>query len=261
MCQGRIPNVWDRPREEMDVEEARPQNAPPWMNFAMDPERWTEMAYSSLGGSKAAFELLQRRRVRLALNRVDLICGLSDELRDKVQATAEFETMRLDATLASLISDAPRNPTQEQYRMFWNGIQKWIEPYRSLGIAPAGQSVNRPRTLWQKVLQSHLSPAQQKALQVDEAKRNVMIRATHSLEVILRLSRRLGLTARQRVSLEAYGRANPDAWSSLEMAWATLQSFPEEEKRKLLRPAQIEQLRSNLETSNDLQAVMVLGVE
>lgn len=261
-AQDKIPSVLDRRKEEdADVEEDKDdlqrQNPRIVVNFAMDPERWSEMAYSSLGGSKATFEQLQRRRVRRTLNRIELVCGLSSELREKVQATAELETQRLDLAIASLVADAPRKPSQEEYQEFYQQIWKVIQPYQQVPQSNAG-SIN---ALWQKVLRGHLTSEQQSAIAADAAKRIAIRKKTQRLEVLLNLSRLLGLNTKQRTALEAYGESNPDVWSNFETAWATLQAFPDKEKHNMFRPAQIERLSKPLETSMDIRPIMQMEMD
>jgi hypothetical protein len=71
------------------------------MQFEMEPERWLEMAYGSLGGTRATFEQSLRRRVRKTLNRIEQLCGISEDMRIKVNATADLEFQRLDADITA----------------------------------------------------------------------------------------------------------------------------------------------------------------
>ena len=76
----KIPRAFDRNRPEPEEEpEAPKKNA--MVNFAMDPDRWSDVIYSQLGGSEATFEQQQRRRVRSTVNRIELICGIDEATR------------------------------------------------------------------------------------------------------------------------------------------------------------------------------------
>ncbi len=245
----KIPRIFDRnPPEPEEEVQAPPKNA--MVNFAMDPDRWIDVIYSQLGGSESTFEQFQRRRARIALNRIELICGLDEPLREKVQATADLEIQRFKTEVLTLASQAPRNPTQEEYQEFYNRIHKLTQKYQ-----PRVLNQSQP-SLWQKVLTSNLQDNQQSAIKKETDKRAEYREKTLRLETILRVSRRLGLTANQREKLEAYAQSQPENWKTFERAWQTLQSFPEKEKQNILTNEQIQELRKALETTDDLQLVV-----
>ena len=245
----KIPRIFDRnPPEPEEEVQAPPTTA--MVNFAMDPDRWIDVIYSQLGGSESTFEQFQRRRARIALNRIELICGLDEPLREKVQATADLEIQRFKTEVLTLASQAPRNPTQEEYQEFYNRIHKLTQKYQ-----PRVLNQSQP-SLWQKVLTSNLQDSQQSAIKKETDKRAEYREKTLRLETILRVSRRLGLTANQREKLEAYAQSQPENWKTFERAWQTLQSFPEKEKQNILTNEQIQELRKALETTDDLQLVV-----
>ncbi|MFN4904931.1 MAG: hypothetical protein ACK5LQ_06845, partial [Planctomycetota bacterium] len=148
----KIPRAFDRNRPEPEEEvEAPKKNA--MVNFAMDPDRWTDVIYSQLGGSEATFEQQQRRRVRSTINRIELICTIDEKIREKVQETAELEIQRFKTEVLALATQGPRNPTQEEYSEFYNKVFKLTERFRQQNQPNAA----RKMPLWQKVLYSNLS--------------------------------------------------------------------------------------------------------
>jgi hypothetical protein len=247
----KIPRAFDRNRPEPEEEvEAPKKNA--MVNFAMDPDRWTDVIYSQLGGSEATFEQQQRRRVRSTINRIELICTIDEKIREKVQETAELEIQRFKTEVLALATQGPRNPTQEEYSEFYNKVFKLTERFRQQNQPNAA----RKMPLWQKVLYSNLSDQNKEELEKDNRKRAEYRQQVVRLEVLLRISRRLGLTSKQREKLEPYTLSNTEAWKTLDQAWQTLQQFPEKEKREIFTPEQIQELKKPLEHSDDLQLVI-----
>lgn len=247
----KIPRAFDRNRPEPEEEpEAPKKNA--MVNFAMDPDRWSDVIYSQLGGSEGTFEQQQRRRVRSTVNRIELICGIDEATREKVQATAELEIQRFKTEVMALAAQGPRNPTQEEYSEFYNKVFKLTERFRVQGQPPNTKKL----PLWQKVLFSNLSEQQKKEIEKDNQKRAEYRQQVARIEVLMRISRRLGLTSKQREKLEPYTTANTEAWKSLDQAWQALQQFPEKEKREIFSPEQIQELKKPLEQSDDLQLVI-----
>jgi len=221
----------------------------------MDRGRWIDMVYGQLGGNEATFDQAYRRRVRLALNRIELICGITDSLREKVQATADLESQRLKTDILTLINDAPMRLTQKQYSDFYQRIWKLIQPYQSR----MNQGNNQDNeALWRKVLKSQLDEKQQQQIAEDAAKRTEYRENIQRLETVLKISRRLGLNRNQRINLDKQSQTHPNNWQNLDMAWNTLQALPDAEKRSWFTPFQLEQLKKPLETTNDLQVVIVV---
>ena len=247
----KIPRAFDRNRPEPEEEpEAPKKNA--MVNFAMDPDRWSDVIYSQLGGSEATFEQQQRRRVRSTVNRIELICGIDEATREKVQATAELEIQRFKTEVMALAAQGPRNPTQEEYSEFYNKVFKLTERFRVQGQPPNTKKL----PLWQKVLFSNLSEQHKQEIEKDNQKRAEYRQQVARIEVLMRISRRLGLTSKQREKLEPYTASNTEAWKSLDQAWQALQQFPEKEKREIFSPEQIQELKKPLEQSDDLQLVI-----
>ena len=247
----KIPRAFDRNSPEPEEEpEAPKKNA--MVNFAMDPDRWSDVIYSQLGGSETTFEQQQRRRVRSTVNRIELICGIDEATREKVQATAELEIQRFKTEVLALAAQGPRNPTQEEYSEFYNKVFKLTERFRV-----QGQAINTKKLpLWQKVLFSNLSEQHKQEIETDNQKRAEYRQQVVRIEVLMRISRRLGLTSKQREKLEPYTASNTEAWKSLDQAWQSLQQFPEKEKRDLFTPEQIRELKKPLDQSDDLQLVI-----
>jgi len=250
-----IPRAIDREREAAEEPAEIDDKQDRGRLIEMDRGRWIDMVYGQLGGNEATFDQNYRRRVRLSLNRIDLICGISETLREKVQATAELESQRLKADILTLINDAPLRLTQQQYSDFYQRIWKLIQPYQSQ--MNQGNNQNG-EALWRKVLTSQLNEVQQKQITEDAAKRTAFREDIQRLETILKISRRLGLSRDQRNNLDKQSQTHPNNWQNLDMAWNTLQALPDAEKRSWFTPFQLEQLKKPLETTNDLQVVIVV---
>ncbi|MFN9985502.1 MAG: hypothetical protein ACK52S_08100, partial [Pirellula sp.] len=251
----KIPRAIDRDREAVEDPAEIDDKQGGDRLIEMDRGRWIDMVYGQLGGNEATFDQNYRRRVRLALNRIDLICGISDTLREKVQATAELESQRLKADILTLINDAPTRLTQKQYSDFYQRIWKLIQPYQSR----MNQGNNQDgEALWRKVLTSQLDDKQQQKITEDAAKRTAYREDVQRLETVLKITRRLGLSRDQRTNLDKQSQTHPNNWQNLDMAWNTLQALPDAEKRSWFTPFQLEQLKKPLETTNDLQVVIMV---
>jgi hypothetical protein len=247
----KIPRAFDRNRPEPEEEiEAPKKNA--MVNFAMDPDRWIDVIYSQLGGSEATFEQQQRRRVRSTLNRIDLICSIDEKVREKVQATAELEIQRFKTEVLALAGQGPLNPTQEEYSEFYSKVFKLTERFRQQNQPNNSKAM----PLWQKVLFSNLSKSQKDDLEKDHQKRTEYRQQIVRLEVLQRVSRRLGLTSKQRDKLEPYLLSDTESWKTLDQAWQTLQQFPEKEKKDIFTFEQMQELKKPLEQTDDLQLVI-----
>jgi len=249
-----IQRLLDREADIPD-EPPEPKRAVVQNRFEMDERRWTEQIFAQLGGSEATFEQALRRRVRLFLNRVDLLITPSEALREKVLATVELEIQRFKTDVQVLVSEAPENPTQEEYQNFYQRVWQLIQPYQ----AQAWMDNNSPKTpLWKKVFQTQLSTEERATLSAENADRKRFEADVSKLEVLLQVTRRLGLTATQRVKLEEYGKSMPSQWPNLDVAWQVLQQFPEKTKSELFTPYQIEQLKKPLDRSDDLQPIILM---
>jgi hypothetical protein len=110
--------------------------------------------------------------------------------------------------------------------------------------------------LWQKVLFSNLNQLQKNDLEKDQQKRTEYRQQIVRLEVLQRVSRRLGLTSKQRDKLEPYLLSDTESWKTLDQAWQTLQQFPEKEKKDIFTLEQMQELKKPLEQTDDLQLVI-----
>jgi hypothetical protein len=242
--------------EDVSDEPPEPKRAVVQNRFEMDERRWTEQIFAQLGGSEATFEQALRRRVRLFLNRVDLLIPPSEALREKVLATVELEIQRFKTDVQVLVSEAPENPTQEDYQNFYQRIWQLIQPYQAQPWVVDNNSQKTP--LWKKVFQTQLTTEERAVLSAENADRKRFEADVKKLEVLLQVTRRLGLTATQRVKLEEYGKSLPSQWPNLDVAWQVLQQFPEKTKSELFTPYQIEQLKKPLDQSDDLQPILMM---
>ncbi len=254
-AQEKIPSVLNRPTDSDTTDEPAVQARAGVQDVLFARDQLFDFAYQSLGGNKANFEQLFRRRVRLTLNRIDQLCSMSDGLKDKVLATAELERQRLDIDMASIVAEAPSRMTPQQFSAVNLKLQSILQRFQSKGSSVTVQMV----FLWQKVLYSQLSSDQLKDVQTDEQNRNLFRQKTQRLETILKLSRRLGLTAVQRKRLETYGASYSGSFQEFESAWLHLQALPESEKREWFTNEQIEELSNDLEQSNEVRLLIIDG--
>lgn len=259
---GKIPNSLNRNETEVNDEpEIRKGDEAQVMQFAMEPERWLEMAYGSLGGTPASFEQSLRRRVRKTLNRIEQLVGIDEELRTKVNATAELEAQRLDANLIALANEAPRRPTQQQYQDFHQKLWTLIGPFLQAAQQMLPGQADRQTTLWEKVLQSNLSEEDLEIVGADERLRTEYLNRIQRLETLMKVSRVLGLDSKQLSVLEKIADANPQAWITLESAWQTLASMPDVQQQEYFTETQRIRLSRPLEFTNDLQPVMIWNLQ
>lgn len=255
----KIPTALERdaatPEEPLEPKKLGGQN-----RFQMDESNWTDMVYNQLGGTEATFEVTFRRRVRLYLNRLEILIGMPDDVREKVLATADLEVQRFRSEIQAVLADAPKNPTQEEYQAFYQKLWEKIQPFQMRfwqGVRVAGSNAQAP--LWLKVMSTQLSNENKVVLKNDERDRLKFSKEVTRLEILLQISRRLGLTALQRSKLENYADSHPDQFSGFEMAWQVLQQLPEKTKNEMFTPYQTEQLKKPLETSDDLRPIVLFG--
>lgn len=254
---NKIPDALDRPLQEapaVEIRAVRRAGIQRLGNFAMDPERWNEMAYSYLGGSKAIFEQTMRKRIRRTMNRAELLCSIDESLREKVNATAEIELQRLDSEIAAAVSEAPKDPTQQEYQLFFQSLYNIVEPYAMEMHGQPNRS-SKPK-LWQKVFFSQLTSNQRIAMEEDEKKREAFRVQVRNLETVLKVARLLGLNHDQMARLENMARSQPNGWDSLDMAWSTLQAMPDAQLKELLTDVQRDRIRKPLEVTSDIQPVL-----
>ncbi|MFN7731078.1 MAG: hypothetical protein ACK5OB_04195 [Pirellula sp.] len=228
--------------------------------FQMDESNWTDMVYNQLGGTEATFEVMFRRRVRLYLNRLEILIGMQEDVREKVLATADLEVQRFRSEIQAVLADAPKNPTQEEYQNFYQTLWQKIQPFQMRlwqGARVAGSNTTTP--LWFKVLDTQLTKEHKAVLKSDERDRSAFSKDVARLDVLLQVSRRLGLTAVQRGKLESYSASHPDQFAAFETAWQVLQQLPEKTKNEMFTPYQGEQLKKPLETSDDLRPIILFG--
>lgn len=254
----KIPNALDRAVADPDDEpEPRKLGDARLMQFDMEPERWADMAYSTIAGNRGEFEQILRRRVRMVLNQIEQLCGTSPELREKVTEAADLEFQRLDADIAALVAEAPRRPTQEQYEVFYRKIDELTSPFRPAFFTGNAPGVTPRRTVWEKVLQRNLTEEQREIIETDKAKRAEYRSRVRRLEILLQVSRVLGLSSKQLQDLERVADASPAGWTSLEYAWSVLSAMPEAQQKEYFTESQRIRLSKPLEYTNDLRPVML----
>ncbi|MFN6130473.1 MAG: hypothetical protein ACK6DC_05960 [Planctomycetota bacterium] len=255
---SKIPNALNRTVQDSEEEsEPKEKGEDPLMQFPLEPERWIDMAYGALGGTRVSFEQSHRRKVRVTLNQIEQLVGVSDEVREKVKETAELEFQRLDADISALANSAPRRPSQAYYQTFYQKLGKIIEPYQQMMHVGFQVAKTRPKALWEKVLGSNLTDEQSEIVENDDRQRAAYSHRVQRLETLLQISRVLGLSSKQRKDLEGVADANPDAWISLEVCWTTLAAMPESQQKEYFTESQRIRLTRPLEYTNDLRPVMV----
>jgi hypothetical protein len=79
---SKIPNALNRTVQDSEEEsEPKEKGEDPLMQFPLEPERWIDMAYGALGGTRVSFEQSHRRKVRVTLNQIERSAGKSQRDR------------------------------------------------------------------------------------------------------------------------------------------------------------------------------------
>ena len=161
--------------DDPDGEEMWAQGAFPRMNRQM----LRESLFGALGGSENAFQKMKRESIRRELDRIEQICGLTEEQKLKIENAIEID---IDSKM-----------TIEQFQR----IQQNVYGYANQINSPGGDS----NEIWRKVLRSMLTMEQTDKLAQDKVLVEANRHRSRRLQILLQFQRKLGLVETQRASV------------------------------------------------------------
>lgn len=156
----------------------------------MDGQTMRESMFVALGGSEAAFEKLKREGIQRELDRINVICSLTDQQLEKLNKAIELDIQHVHAKFETALSNFDSKMTVQQFQQ----IQQEI--YAIAGTLNADSK--QDKDVWRKVLRSQLTIEQTIKIAEDRQKVEANQSRTRQLEILLLLQRKLGLTAAQR---------------------------------------------------------------
>ena len=159
----------------------------------MDRQTMRESMFGALGGSEAAFQKLKRESIRRELDRINVICSLTDEQQEKLNKAIEIDIQHVHAKIETALSKFDSKMTVQQFQQ----IQQEI--YAVTGTLNAVSK--QDGEVWRKVLRSQLTAEQSSKIEEDKQKVVANQSRTQQLKLLLRLQRKLGLTSKQRNAL------------------------------------------------------------
>jgi uncharacterized protein YggL (DUF469 family) len=176
---------------EDEDEEAWQQGAFP----RMTRQSMRESLFSGLGGSETAFQKTQREKIRREIDRVDSVCALTEEQKEKLDIAIDIEIQRLLAKIEMILGQFDSKMTVQQFQQMQVQVQQLV------GTIPSKKAETE---IWRRVLNSQLTPAQKQTLASDTeiADRNQL--RTNRLKILLSLQRKLGLTKTQREAINTW---------------------------------------------------------
>ncbi|MEQ1824330.1 MAG: hypothetical protein ABL921_00200 [Pirellula sp.] len=180
-----------RADEPEDLDDAWQQGAFP----RMTRQSMRESLFSGLGGSEAAFQKSRREKIRRELDRVNSICPLTDEQKEKLEMAIDIDIQHLLTKIETVLSKYDSKMTVQQFQ------QIQVEVQQLVGTIPSSKQENE---IWRKVLKSQLT-AEQKALLDQDMQLTEQNRLrTEQLKILLSLQRKLGLTKPQREAVSEW---------------------------------------------------------
>ena len=202
--------------EDVDVEDAViwGQGAFP----QMDRQTMRESMFGALGGSEAAFQKLKRESIRRELDRINVVCSLTDEQQEKLNKTA--------------LSKFESKMTVQQFQQIQQEIHAVTGTYNAIS--------KQDGEVWRKVLRAQLTAEQSKRIEEDKQKVEANQSRTQQLKILLRLQRKLGLTGKQRNALSEWIKEKKQSQFDFATIWKSLASVDDNQipftatQRKLL---------------------------
>ena len=175
--------------DDPDGEEMWAQGAFPRMNRQM----LRESLFGALGGSENAFQKMKRESIRRELDRIEQICGLTEEQKLKIENAIEIDIQQIHAKIETLLSEFDSKMTIEQFQR----IQQNVYGYANQINSPGGDS----NEIWRKVLRSMLTMEQTDKLAQDKVLVEANRHRSRRLQILLQFQRKLGLVETQRASV------------------------------------------------------------
>ena len=89
-----------------------------------------DMLYGSLGGSRQAFRRMRRDTIQRYIDRIDNVCKLSEDQKNKIDQSIEIDIARTEAKVASLLSEiqdaTPAAKKSAVYNEAWKSIHTML---------------------------------------------------------------------------------------------------------------------------------------
>lgn len=96
----------------------------------MDRQTMRESMFGALGGSEAAFQKLKRESIRRELDRINVICSLTDEQQEKLNKAIEIDIQHVHAKIETALSKFDSKMTVQQFQQ----IQQEIHAVTGLSL-------------------------------------------------------------------------------------------------------------------------------
>ncbi|MCE3019005.1 MAG: hypothetical protein ACK56W_18790 [Pirellula sp.] len=150
-----------------------------------------DMLYGSLGGSRQAFRRMRRDTIQRYIDRIDNVCKLSDEQKNKIDQSIEIDIARTESKVASLLSEIQDSTPGAKKNAVYNEAWKSIHTIQR-------EQANDASSLWRKVLKSSLTAEQNAKLEDDQKRILAREAEAKKMRLILLTQRKLGMHLAQR---------------------------------------------------------------
>lgn len=224
----------------------------------MDRQTMRESMFGALGGSEAAFQKLKRESIRRELDRINVICSLTDEQHEKLNKAIEIDIQHVHAKIETALSKFDSKMTVQQFQQ----IQQEIHAVTGTHNAVSKQDGE----VWRKVLRSQLTAEQSTRIEEDKQKVEANHSRTQQLKVLLRLQRKLGLTGKQRNALSEWIKEKKQTQFDFATIWKLLASvddnqipFTATQRKSLAQPLGPADL-ANMPTGEFRQFVVPMNI-
>jgi hypothetical protein len=198
----------------------------------MDRQTMRESMFGALGGSEAAFQKLKRESIRRELDRINVICSLTDEQQEKLNKAIEIDIQHVHAKIETALSKFESKMTVQQFQQIQQEIHAVTGTYNAIS--------KQDGEVWRKVLRAQLTAEQSTRIEEDKRKVEANQSRTQQLRVLLRLQRKLGLTGKQRNALSEWIKEKKQTQFDFATIWKLLASVDDNQipftatQRKLL---------------------------
>jgi hypothetical protein len=204
--------------------------------FGVQADPFGDMLYGSLGGSRQAFRRMRRDTIQRYIDRIDNVCKLSDDQKNKIDQSIEIDIARTESKVASLLSEIQDSTPGAKKNAVYNEAWKSIHTIQR-------EQANDASSLWRKVLNSSLT-AEQSAKLEDDQKRIVAREAeAKKFRLILLIQRKLGMHLAQRRALSDFlFRPENDSILTLTDIKNAIGKLSETERKSLMTEMQLSKL-------------------
>ncbi len=195
-----------------------------------------DMLYGSLGGSRQAFRRMRRDTIQRYIDRIDNVCKLSDDQKNKIDQSIEIDIARTEAKVASLLSEIQDSTPGAKKSAIYNEAWKSIHTIQR-------EQANDASSLWRKVLNSSLTTEQNTKLEDDQ--KRILAREVESkkLRLLLLVQRKLGMHAERRKALSEFlFRPENDSVLTLTDMKRVIAKLSDAERKALMTDAQLSKL-------------------